>query len=232
VIPRNIRTEHGGSITVPIDPATRYARRRPKTRNEDDMKSPLRPLYEWTMAKAADRRALRWLAGIAFVESSFFPLPPDIMLVPMVLAERTRAWLIAAVCTIASIVGGFLGYAIGFFLFDLIGERIIDFYGLQAGMARFQDGFAAYGAWIVFVFGLSMLPYKVVTIASGVAALDPIVFGIASMTSRGLRFFLEAALLYWLGPPVREFIENKLEFVTLAALVLLFGGFIALRYLV
>jgi membrane protein YqaA with SNARE-associated domain len=198
---------------------------------EDHMKSPLRPLYEWTMAKAADRRALRWLAGIAFVESSFFPLPPDIMLVPMVLAERTRAWLIAAVCTIASIAGGFLGYAIGFFLFDLIGERIIDFYGLQAGMARFQDGFAAYGAWIVFVFGLSMLPYKVVTIASGVAALDPIVFGIASITSRGLRFFLEAALLYWLGPPVREFIENKLEFVTLAALVLLFGGFIALRYL-
>lgn len=195
------------------------------------MKSPLRPLYEWTMAKAADRRALRWLAGIAFVESSFFPLPPDIMLVPMVLAERTRAWLIAAVCTIASIAGGFLGYAIGFFLFDLIGERIIDFYGLQAGMARFQNGFAAYGAWIVFVFGLSMLPYKVVTIASGVAALDPIVFGIASITSRGLRFFLEAALLYWLGPPVREFIENKLEFVTLAALVLLFGGFIALRYL-
>jgi len=195
------------------------------------MKSPLRPLYEWTMAKAADRRALPWLAGISFVESSFFPIPPDVMLIPMVLAERRRAWLIAGVCTLASIAGGFLGYAIGYFLFEAIGQPIIDFYGLHDAFAKFQTYYAEYGAVIVFGFGLTPLPYKVITIASGVAVLNPLAFGLASVASRGLRFFLEAALLYWAGPPVRAFIETKLELVTLAAFVLLLGGFIALKYL-
>lgn len=195
------------------------------------MKSPLRPLYDWTMAKAADRRALPWLAGISFVESSFFPIPPDVMLIPMVLAERRRAWLIAGICTLASIAGGFLGYAIGYFLFEAIGQPIIDFYGLREAFAKFQTYYAEYGAIIVFGFGLTPLPYKVITIASGVAMLNPLAFGLASFASRGLRFFLEAALLYWAGPPVRAFIETKLELVTLASFVLLLGGFIALKYL-
>ena len=195
------------------------------------MKSPLRPLYDWTMAKAADRRALPWLAGISFVESSFFPIPPDIMLIPMVLAERSRAWLIAGVCTAASVAGGFLGYAIGFFLFEAIGQPIVEFYGLQDAFAKFQTYYSEYGAIIVFGFGLTPLPYKVITIASGVAMLNPLAFGLASVASRGLRFFLEAILLYWAGPPVRAFIETKLELVTLAAFVLLLGGFIALKYL-
>jgi membrane protein YqaA with SNARE-associated domain len=195
------------------------------------MKSPLRPLYDWTMAKAADRRALPWLAGISFVESSFFPIPPDVMLIPMVLAERRRAWLIAGVCTLASITGGFLGYAIGYFLFEAIGQPIIDFYGLQDAFAEFQTYYAEYGAIIVFGFGLTPLPYKVITIASGVAMLNPLAFGLASLTSRGLRFFVEAALLYWAGPPVRAFIETKLELVTAATFVLLLGGFVALKYL-
>lgn len=195
------------------------------------MKSPLRPLYDWTMAKAADRRALPWLAGVSFVESSFFPIPPDIMLIPMVLAERSRAWLIAGVCTVASVAGGFLGYVIGFFLFEAIGQPIVEFYGLQDAFAKFQSYYAEYGAIIVFGFGLTPLPYKVITIASGVAMLNPLAFGLASVSSRGLRFFLEATLLYWAGPPVRAFIETKLELVTLAAFVLLFGGFIALKYL-
>lgn len=191
--------------------------------------SPLRRLYDWTMEKAADRRAMPWLAGISFVESSFFPIPPDVMLIPMVLAERRRAWAIAALCTAASVLGGFLGYAIGFFLFEAAGEPIIAFYGLEEGFARFQGAYRDYGAWIVFGFGLTFLPYKVVTIASGVAALDPLVFALASLSSRGLRFFAEAALLYWAGPPVRDFVERRLEMVTLAAFALLFGGFVAVK---
>jgi len=195
------------------------------------MKSPLKPLYDWTMAKAADRRALPWLAGVSFVESSFFPIPPDVMLIPVVLAERRRAWLIAGVCTLASVAGGFLGYAIGYFLFEAIGQPIIDFYGLQDAFAKFQTYYAEYGAIIVFGFGLTPLPYKVITIASGVAMLNPLAFAVASVASRGLRFFLEAVLLYFAGPPVRAFIETKLELVTLAAFVLLLGGFVALKYL-
>ena len=195
------------------------------------MKSPLRPLYDWTMAKAADRRALHWLAGISFVESSFFPIPPDIMVIPMVLADRTRAWLIAGVCTAASVAGGFLGYAIGYFLFDMVGGPILEFYGKEGAFATFNEYYAMYGAIIVFGFGLTPLPYKVITIASGVAALNPLVFGLASVSSRGMRFFLEAALLYWFGPPVREFIEKRLEIATLVVFLLGVGGFIGARYL-
>ena len=195
------------------------------------MKSPLRPLYDWTMAKAAEKSAMPWLAGISFVESSFFPIPPDIMVIPMVLADRTRAWRIAGVCTAASVAGGFMGYAIGYFLFAALGQPIIDFYGLEDAFATFQEYYAIYGALIVFAFGLTPLPYKVITIASGVAALNPLVFGLASMASRGIRFFLEAALLYWLGPPVRDFIEKRLELVTLVVFVLGLGGFIAVKYL-
>lgn len=192
---------------------------------------PLRRLYDWTMAKAGDRRALPWLAGISFVESSFFPIPPDLLLIPMVLAERRRAWLIAGVCTLASVVGGFLGYGIGYFLFDTVGQPLIEFYGKASAFAAFRDAYAAYGAWIVFGFGLTFLPYKVVTIASGVVALDPLVFGLASLSSRGLRFFAEAVLLYVAGPKMRGFVEKRLELMTLVGFVLLFGGFLAVKFL-
>ncbi len=195
------------------------------------MKSPLRPLYDWTMAKAAEKSAMPWLAGISFVESSFFPIPPDIMVIPMVLADRTKAWRIAGVCTAASVVGGFLGYVIGYFLFAAIGQPIIGFYGLEDAFATFQEYYAIYGALIVFAFGLTPLPYKVITIASGVAALNPLVFGLASVASRGLRFSLEAALLYWFGPPVREFIEKRLEIATVAVVVVGLAGFVAVKYL-
>ncbi len=193
--------------------------------------SPLRRLYHWTMTKAGDRRALPWLAGISFIESSFFPIPPDIMLIPMVLAERRRAWIVAGVCTAASVLGGFFGYLIGYFLFETVGQAIVSFYGMDAAFARFQDAYREYGAWIVFGFGLTPLPYKVVTIASGVVALDPLVFGVASLASRGLRFYVEAALLYWGGPAVRGFVEKRLELLTLLTFVLLFGGFLALKFL-
>ena len=190
-----------------------------------------RRAYDRTMELAAHRNAPWALAGVSFIESSVFPIPPDVMLIPMVLAERRKAWLFAAIATIASVLGGIFGYLIGYFLFETVGQPILNFYGFGEKFDDFARRYNEYGAWIVFFAGLTPFPYKVITIASGVAMLNPAVFGLASLASRGLRFFIEAALLYWAGPPVRAFIETKLELVTLAAFVLLFGGFIALKYL-
>ncbi len=191
----------------------------------------LKKLYDWTIELAGHARA-RWaLAAVAFVESSFFPIPPDVMLVPMVLARRARAWSLALITTIGSVTGGMLGYAIGFFLFASIGQAVLGFYGLEGKYAAFTAQYDEYGAWIVFAFGLTPLPYKLITIASGAAGLDLMVFVIASIAARGLRFFAVAALLYWLGPVVREFIERHFGLATMLFTVLLVGGFLAVRFL-
>ncbi len=192
----------------------------------------LRGLYDWTLRLAGKRHALWALAGISFIESSFFPIPPDVLLIPMVLAQRARAWLIAGVCTIASVAGGFGGYAIGYFLFEGIGQPLLELYGNEEKFASFQGYYNEWGAWIVVAGGLTPLPYKVITIASGLTALDPGIFFVASLLSRGVRFYLEAALLWYFGPPIRGFIERHLGKVTLAALVLLVAGVLIVRYLV
>lgn len=184
------------------------------------------------MGLAAHRHANWALALIAFVESSIFPIPPDVMLIPMVLADRARAWRIAAICLVASVLGGLAGYAIGYFLFDLIGQPLLDFYGYREAFGRFQEGYNEYGAWIVAFFGLTPFPYKVITIASGVTQLDLLVFMIASVVSRGLRFYLVAALLWYFGEPIRAFIERYLGILTILFFALLFGSFVALKYLV
>jgi membrane protein YqaA with SNARE-associated domain len=191
----------------------------------------LKPLYDWTMTLAAHRHAMVALAVVAFVESSVFPIPPDVLIIPMVLAARQRAWRIAAVATIASVLGGLAGYAIGALLFDSLGRPLLDFYGYQAQFADFQERYREWGAWIVFGAGLTPFPYKVITITSGVMDLDLAVFMIASVLSRGIRFFLVAGLLWHFGPPIRRFIENNLAVLTTAFFVLLVGGFVALRYL-
>lgn len=191
----------------------------------------LHGLYEWTMAQAAAPYALWMLALIAFVESSVFPIPPDVLLIPMVLAMRERAWLIAGVCTIASVAGGFLGYAIGALLFEALGQPILAFYGYLERFAEFQMRYNAWGAWIVFFAGLTPFPYKVITIASGVTGLDLVTFGIASVLARGLRFFMVAALLWYVGPPMKRFIEANLGWLTIAFFILLFGGFLLVRLL-
>lgn len=191
----------------------------------------LRGLYDWTMRLGANRHAVWALAGVAFVESSVFPLPPDILLIPMVLAARQRAWLLAAICTLASVAGGYLGYAIGALLFDAVGRPIIEFYGLDAAFARFTAQYNEMGAWIVAFFGVTPFPYKVITIASGVTHLDPLVFGIASLGSRSLRFFIVAALLWRFGPPIRTFVERYLGWVVLVFCVLLVAGFVVLKLL-
>ncbi len=191
----------------------------------------LRRLYDWTMSLSAHPHALWVLAGVAFVESSVFPIPPDVLLIPMVLAARQRAWLIAGVATAASVVGGIAGYGIGYFLFAEVGQPLLDFYGYQDKFAEFRELYNAWGAWIVFGAGLTPFPYKVITIASGLTHLDFVTFNIASVLGRGGRFLVVAGLLWQFGPPIRTFIERNLGPLTVAFFVLLLGGFLAARYL-
>jgi len=190
----------------------------------------LRRLYDWIMRLAESPKALWALAAVSFVESSFFPIPPDPMLIPMVLANRRRAFTFAAVCTVASVLGGILGYYIGYAL-EGLGTSILSFYGHPDAMGEFQKMFAEWGLWIILIKGLTPIPYKFVTIASGMAEFDLKIFIIASIVTRGARFFLVAALLYAFGEPIRTFIEKRLTLVTTLFVVLVVGGFIALKYL-
>lgn len=191
----------------------------------------LRRLYDWTMAQAVTPHAMFTLALVAFVESSVFPIPPDVLIIPMVLAARANAWRIAIVCTVASVIGGFAGYGIGMFLFDQVAEPILRFYGYMDKFAAFRELYNHWGAWIVFGAGITPFPYKVITIASGITALDPLVFGVASVLARGLRFFFIAWLLWKFGTPIRAFIEAHLGKLATIFFVLLIGGFIALKFL-
>jgi membrane protein YqaA with SNARE-associated domain len=192
----------------------------------------LKGLYDWTMRMAGHRRAMPALFAVSFAESSFFPIPPDVMVVPMVLADRTKAFWIAFVCTAGSVLGALAGYAIGALLFDTVGRPLVEFYGYGEAFEDFTGRYNEWGAWIVAGAALTPFPYKVITIASGVAGLDLWVFVISSILARGLRFFLEAALLWRFGPPIRDFIEGNLKLVTTAFFCLLIGGFVAIKYLV
>ena len=190
----------------------------------------LERLYHRTMGLAAHRHALWVLALVSFIESSVFPIPPDVLLVPMVLARRRRAWRIAAVCTAGSVLGGLAGYFIGYFLFESLGRPLIDLYGHGEQFARFQTRYNAWGWWIVAGAGLTPFPYKVVTIASGVTGLDVATFVLASLLSRGARFFAEAGLLWYFGPPLRAFIERRMGLVATVFFLLLLGGFVLVGY--
>ena len=190
----------------------------------------LRALYDWTMRLGESRYSPWALAFVAFIESSIFPIPPDVLLIPMILAARQRAWTYATICLVASVVGGFGGYMIGFVLFEGLGRPILDFYHYTEQFGRFTELYNQWGAWSVAFFGVTPFPYKVVTIASGVARLDPFVFGFASAVSRGIRFFAVAALLWYFGPPIRAFIERRLGLMAIVFFVLLFGAFVVLKF--
>ena len=190
----------------------------------------LRRFYDWTMGLAGHRHALWALAAVAFIESSVFPVPPDILIIPMILAARERAWRIAAVATVASVIGGFLGYVIGSVLFETVGRPLLEFYGNIESFGEFQALYQEWGVWIVAGAGFTPFPYKVITIASGVADLDLAVFTVASVVSRGARFFLVAALLWRFGPPIRVFIEKYLPHLAWLFFAMLLGGFLAIRY--
>jgi len=191
----------------------------------------IRKLYDWTLSLSAHPRALWALAAVSFVESSFFPIPPDIIMIPMILAQPRKAWLIALVATVASVVGGLFGYFIGAALFDTMGQAIFDFYGKSDAVASFNARFNAYGAWAVLVAGVTPFPYKVITIMSGWTGLSIPVFIASSIVARGLRFFIVAALLWKFGDPIRLFIEKYLGLLFTLFVILLIGGFYIVRYL-
>jgi len=191
----------------------------------------LRRLYDWILRQANGKYAIWVLAGVSFAESSFFPLPPDLLLIPMMVADRRRVWRLAFVCTAASVCGGFLGYAIGFYLFQSIGMPILEFYGVVDRFLALKEAFNQYGVEIIVLKGMTPIPYKLVTIASGVAGFDLVKFALASVVSRSIRFFLLAVLIFFFGEPVRRFIEQRLMLVTTVSAVAVVGGFLLVKLL-
>jgi membrane protein YqaA with SNARE-associated domain len=191
----------------------------------------LRKLYDWTISLAEHPRALWALAFVAFVESSVFPIPPDILMIPMIIAAPRRAFLIAGVAMVASVLGGLAGYYIGWGLYESVGRPVLEFYGKQDAFATFAERYNEYGAWAVLVAGVTPFPYKVITILSGSTGLNLGIFIISSILARGLRFFVLAALLWKFGPPIRDFIERRLGLMFSLLMALLIGGFAAVRYL-
>ncbi len=192
----------------------------------------MRRAYDWTMANASKPHAWWALFAVSFAESSFFPIPPDVMLVPMALANRRRAFLLAAWCTLASVMGGILGYAIGSLLYDSVGQWLIAAYGYGEKLDEFRALYAEYGAWIILIKGLTPIPFKLVTIASGFAGYDFATFVMLSVITRGARFFLVAGLIYVFGEPIRHFIEKRLEMAMLIALAVVIAGFVIAKYVI
>ncbi len=189
----------------------------------------LRWLYDWMLDLASRRQALKALGVLGFLESSIFPIPVDVMIVPMVLAKRGRAWMVGAVATVASVAGGLAGFGIGLFLFEAVGQPLLDFYGYGDRFAQFQDLYREWGAWIVVAGAMTPIPYKVVTIASGVVAMDVVVFTVASILSRGVRFFGLAAMIYLFGPSIRDLLERRFGLVMSATFALMIAGFFAIK---
>lgn len=191
----------------------------------------IKPLYDWTLEKARSPASEKWLGAISFAESSFFPIPIDLMMIPMILADTAKAWRLATITLVTSVLGGMAGYLIGALLFEAIGQPIIDFYGYREKFEAFQGYYHDYGMLIVLVAGFTPLPFKVVTIASGAVGLNPLLFFLTSIPARGARFYLVAALLWKFGEPIREFIEKRLGLVTTAFVVLGILGFVAIKYI-
>ena len=191
----------------------------------------LRALYDWTISLAEHPRAIWALAIVAFIESSVFPIPPDLLMIPMIIAVPSRAFLIAGVAMVASVLGGMLGYYIGWGLFETVGQPVLEFYGKADKFEEFSHRYNEYGAWAVLIAGVTPFPYKVITILSGSTGLSLPVFILSSIIARGLRFFIIAGLLWKFGPPIRDFIEKRLGLMFTLFVILLIGGFIAVKYL-
>ena len=191
----------------------------------------IRRLYDWTLSLVDHPRALWALAIISFVESSFFPIPPDILMIPMILAAPRKAWLIASVALISSVLGGLLGYGIGAFAYETVGQPILMSLGKADSVAEFSTRFNDLGFWAVLAAGITPFPYKVITIMSGFAGMSLTTFMVTSVLARGLRFFIVAALLWKFGAPIKDFIEKQLGLMFTLFIILLFGGFFALKFL-
>lgn len=190
----------------------------------------LKRTYDWMMGLAARDNAIWVMAAVSFIESSVFPIPPDVLLIPMVLAAPTRAWWIASVCTVSSVLGGYLGYAIGYYLYESFGRAVLEFYGAMDKYAAVKEAFDRWGTWFIILKGMTPIPYKIVTIFAGTVQFDLAQFTFSSLVSRALRFFMLAALLWYFGPPIKDFIERRLTLVTSVFCGLLVGGFVVARY--
>ncbi len=191
----------------------------------------IRRLYEWTISLAEHPHAIWALAFVAFVESSVFPIPPDILMIPMIIAAPRRAFLIAGVAMAASVLGAMLGYFIGWGLFESVGQPILEFYGKTHAADQFAERFNAYGAWAVLIAGVTPFPFKVITIMSGWTGLSLPIFIVSSIIARGLRFYIIAALLWKFGAPIRDFIERRLGLMFILLVVLLLGGFYLVKFI-
>jgi membrane protein YqaA with SNARE-associated domain len=189
----------------------------------------LRPVYQWLVARARSPRAIWWLCAVSFAESSFFPVPPDILLVPMALKTPSRMWWYSSVCSVASVLGGLVGYAIGYYLFKSFGQSVIDFYQAQVAFGRFQDAFQVYGPWFLLLKGITPVPYKLLAIAAGFAKLNFTVFVLCSLVARFSRYFMVTGLLWRFGPEVESFIERRLMMATGLLLALVLLGVVSLR---
>jgi membrane protein YqaA with SNARE-associated domain len=191
----------------------------------------LRRVYDWTLSLAARPSAPYALAVVSFSESSFFPVPPDVMLVPMMLARPDKAWFYALICTVASVLGGILGYFIGLGLYDSIGAWLFQLYGLAEGAETFRHAYAEYGHWVILLKGLTPIPYKLVTITSGFAGYHLGWFIVLSILTRGARFLIIALLMSKFGPRIKSIIDNHFNLVATLAIVSIVGGFVAFRFL-
>ena len=191
----------------------------------------IRRLYDWTMQLADHPRAMWALAVVAFVESSVFPIPPDVIMIPMILKRPDRAWAIAGVALAASVIGGLLGYAIGALAYEQIGQPILAAMGKADAMAAFNTRFNDFGFWAVLTAGMTPFPYKVITIMSGWTGMPLLIFIATSILARGLRFYIVAGLLWKFGAPIRDFIERRLGLMFALFVAILLGGFYVVRFL-
>lgn len=191
----------------------------------------LRRLYNWTLGLASRPYAVYALALVSFAESSFFPIPPDIMLVPMALAQPKRIWFYALVCSVASVLGGLVGYMIGALLYDSIGSWIFNLYGLTDSAHQFRESYANYGHWVILLKGLTPIPYKLVTITSGFAGYNIFWFTVLSIITRSGRFFILALLLSRFGPFIKRQLDKHLTVILTVFVVVLVGGFFGFKYL-
>ena len=191
----------------------------------------LRKIYNWTIEKSKHPKAVWFLSLVSFSESSFFPIPPDIILIPMIIAKRTRAWFYAFVCTISSVLGGLFGYCIGYFFYNSIGKIILEYYGLTNQFIIFEEYYLKYGILIVIGAGITPFPYKFITIASGVFGLNVFLFTVVSFFSRGLRFYLLSFLLKFFGEKIEKLIDKYFNILAILFFVLLVAGIVLLNFI-
>lgn len=190
-----------------------------------------RSLYNWILSLSARPSAPWALAAVSFSESSFFPIPPDVMLLPMALARPERAWFYALICTLASVLGGIVGYMIGAFLYETVGVWLFNLYGLVEQAEVFRATYSDYGAYAILIKGLTPIPFKLITITSGFAEYPLLWFVLLSALTRGVRFFLVVALVRKFGPEIQHVLDRHINIIGIAFVIILIGGFVAFRYL-